>query len=82
MVSLKLSTLALVALRAWSVVAQDGIQIENIEELQGDIDEEAVTGSSPNLAVEIKTTFPQAEVSISCPLCWTIAMLMLHRSSA
>lgn len=62
MVSLKLSTIALVALRAWSAVAQDGIQLENVEEYQGDIDEEAVTGSSPNLAVEIKTSFPQAEI--------------------
>ncbi|KAK1809468.1 Increased recombination centers protein 22, partial [Friedmanniomyces endolithicus] len=64
MVSVKLITLALVALRALSAVAQipAGVQIENVEEYQDDINTEDTVGSSPNLAVEISTSFPQSEV--------------------
>ncbi|KAK5143295.1 Increased recombination centers protein 22 [Rachicladosporium monterosium] len=64
MVSVKLTTLALVALRALSAVAQipAGVQIENVEEYQDDINTEDTVGSSPNLAVEISTSFPQSEV--------------------
>ncbi|KAK0767444.1 Increased recombination centers protein 22, partial [Friedmanniomyces endolithicus] len=36
--------------------------IENVEEYQDDINTEDTVGSSPNLAVEISTSFPQSEV--------------------
>ncbi|KAK3680037.1 Increased recombination centers protein 22 [Recurvomyces mirabilis] len=64
MVSLKLTSLALVALRALSAVAQvpEGVQVEAVEELQDEITQEDTVGSTPNLAVEIKTTFPESEI--------------------
>ncbi|KAK4546413.1 hypothetical protein LTR36_002090 [Oleoguttula mirabilis] len=65
MVSLKLTTLAVLALRALSVVAQipEGIQIEDIEELSDEITSDPEgNAQTPNLAVEISASFPQSEI--------------------
>nr|OQO15569.1 hypothetical protein B0A51_16469 [Rachicladosporium sp. CCFEE 5018] len=63
MVSLKLTSLVLVALRALSAVAQlpDGIEVESIEELEDAIDDPSKLQST-TLNVKISTTFPDSEV--------------------
>ncbi|KAF2723616.1 hypothetical protein K431DRAFT_263963 [Polychaeton citri CBS 116435] len=64
MVSFKLTTLALAALSTLGAVAQipEGLSIEEIEELDDAASDPSVKGESPNLAVTIKTTFPQSEI--------------------
>lgn len=63
MVSLKLATLAVAALRVFSAVAElpAGIKVEEVEELADGLGDESKL-QSPNLAVEISASFPQAEV--------------------
>ncbi|KAM0722120.1 hypothetical protein Q7P37_001561 [Cladosporium fusiforme] len=60
MVSLKLTTLALAAFHAVSAVAQlpEGIKVEEIEEEV----EDPTKQQTPNINVDITTSFPQAEI--------------------
>lgn len=64
MVSLKLTTLALAAMRACNTLAQgypEGVSIEDQVELE-DSTEDPSQQQTPNLAVTISASFPQAEV--------------------
>jgi len=58
-------------------------KIENVEEYQDDINTEDTVGSSPNLAVEISTSFPQSEVFgvklVGHTNGWTLDSCVSHR---
>ncbi|KAI7533335.1 hypothetical protein KC317_g19248, partial [Hortaea werneckii] len=65
MVSLKLTTLALAALHTLGAVAQipEGLSVEDVEELPDEVTSDPEDNSkTPNLAVDITTSFPDAEV--------------------
>ncbi|KAI7444701.1 hypothetical protein KC364_g13254, partial [Hortaea werneckii] len=65
MVSLKLTTLALAALHTLGAVAQipEGLSVEDVEELPDEVTADPEDNSkTPNLAVDIRTSFPDAEV--------------------
>lgn len=63
MLSLRLTSLALLALRSLSAFAQpEGLQVEEINEFGDDIVADESKLQTPALAVDISASFPQAEI--------------------
>ncbi|EMC97759.1 hypothetical protein BAUCODRAFT_22661 [Baudoinia panamericana UAMH 10762] len=62
MVALKLASAALIALRAFTVLAQDELPVEEVRDYADELVAEETVGSTPNIAVTISTSFPDAEI--------------------